>query len=85
MDYWGTRDINQRMGWKHPMTPVRQMKLNGFLMFKRRRGKHPRLYWYSNDQLIAALEVACCKADRERLMAAEKEKDEMKSSVNKMR
>jgi hypothetical protein len=74
MEYWGIKEINARMGWKHPTTPVEQLKQNGFLMFKRRRGKYPRLYWYTNDSLIAAYEIARCKADRDRLLEAEAKK-----------
>jgi hypothetical protein len=77
-EYWGIKEINARMGWKHPTTPARQMKQNGFLMFMRRRGKHPRRVWYTNDQLISSWEIARCKADRDRLLEEEVKKDQMK-------
>ena len=79
-EYWGLKEICDRMQWKHPTTPVRQMKQSGFLMFMRRRGKHPRRIWYTNDQLIAAWEIARCKADREAFLEA----DEMKRSIGKV-
>lgn len=83
-DYWGLRAIRERMDWKHSTTPVRQVKQNGFLMFMRRRGKHPRRIWYTNDQLITAWEIARSKADREALLEAECKADEMKRSVDKI-
>ena len=72
-DYWGLESICGRMGWHHHDTPVRQLKSEGFLMFKRRRGKHPRVYWYTNDSLISAWEIAKCKAERETLLERDKQ------------
>jgi len=72
-EFWGLSQICQRMGWRHHSTPVRQMKENGFLMFRRRRGKHPRIYWYTNSSLISAWEVAMCKAAREQLLERDKQ------------
>jgi hypothetical protein len=69
MNYWGLKAICERMGWKDPSTPVRQFRDNGFLMYRRRRGKHPKPVWYTNDQLIAAWEIAQCKLAREALLA----------------
>jgi len=67
-EFWGLSEICQAMSWRHHSTPINQMKANGFLMFRRRRGKHPRIYWYTNSSLISAWQVAMCKADRERLI-----------------
>ena len=75
-EYWGLEAICGRMGWHHHSTPVRQLKSEGFLMFKRRRGKHPRLWWYSNDSLISAWEIACCKAGREELLERDEQRGE---------
>ena len=41
-EYWGLEAICDRMGWKDRRAPVRQMVKSGFLMYQRRRGKHPR-------------------------------------------
>jgi hypothetical protein len=68
-DHWGLKAICERMGWKDLSTPVRQFRDNGFLMYRRRRGKHPKPLWYTNDQLIAAWEIAQCKVAREALLA----------------
>jgi len=84
-EYWGLKAICARNGWKHPTTPVRQIKQNGFLMFQRRRGKHPRRIWYTNDQLIAAWEISRCKADRDGLLQRQSRQDEMNGSVDRLR
>ena len=68
-DYWGLKAICDRMSWKDLNTPVRQFRDNGFLMYRRRKGKYPKKVWYTNDQLIAAWEVAQCKVAREELLA----------------
>jgi len=68
-DYWGLKAISERLGWKDLSTPIRQFKNNEFLMYKRRRGKHPKQLRYTNDQLVTAWEVAQCKVAREALLA----------------
>jgi hypothetical protein len=68
-DHWGLKAICTRMDWKDLSTPVRQFRDNGFLMYRRRRGKHPKPLWYTNDQLIAAWEIAQCRVAREALLA----------------
>jgi hypothetical protein len=70
-EYWGLKAICSRMGWCHPSTPVNQMRDQGFLMMMRRRGSNPRRYWYTNDDLILAWQIACCKVDRARVLARE--------------
>ena len=40
-------------------------------MYRRRKGKHPKPVWYTNDQLITAWEIAQCKVAREALLAKE--------------
>jgi hypothetical protein len=71
MNYWGLKAICKRMGWKDLSTPVRQFRDNGFLMYRRRKGKHPKPVWYTNDQLITAWEIAQCKVAREVLLTKE--------------
>jgi hypothetical protein len=74
-EYFGARAICDRMSWAHPSTVPRQVRLYGFLAYQRRRGQNPRRYWYTNDQLITAWEIARCKADREKLLEREAAKD----------
>src|SRR5262245_31870104 len=68
-EYWGLKAICERLSWKDLNTPVRQFRDNGFLMYRRRKGKYPKKVWYTNDQLITAWEVAQCKVAREELLA----------------
>ena len=70
-EYWGLKAICERKGWKDLNTAVRQFRDNGFLMYRRRKGKHPKPVWYTNDQLITAWEIAQCKLAREALLAKE--------------
>ena len=67
--YWGLDSICQRMGWRDRRTPVRQMIQNAFIMYKRRRGKHPRRVWFTHEGLIQLWEVAMVRVQREELLA----------------
>ena len=73
-ELWGLREISRFMGWADPRTPIRALKREGFLMIRRRRGKHPRPVWYSNSDLIRAWMIAKAKADREMLLKREQAK-----------
>lgn len=68
MEYWGLKAICERMGWRSMRTPVRQFEQNEFLMFKIRRGSHPRLYWYTNEQLIRIWQIARVGVERKRML-----------------
>jgi hypothetical protein len=70
-EYWGAKEICSRMGWLHTSTVPRQIRQNGFLAYLRRWGSNPRRYYYTNDTLITAWEIACCRADREKLLEHE--------------
>ena len=73
-DYWGLREIADRMGWGCINTPVRQAKKYGFPMFTRRRGRHPRRIYYTNDALINTWEWTMCKFECQRLVEKERMK-----------
>ncbi len=73
-EFWGLRQIADRMGWGSVRTPLRQKKLNNFLMYRRRRGSSPRWLWYSNDGLIHTWEVALCQAQRDEMLHQEEKK-----------
>ena len=77
LEFWGLASICEAMSWRSQSTPIRQMKANGFLMFRRRRGKHPRIYWYTNSSLISSWQVAMCKADREQLLERDKQRGKL--------
>ena len=67
-EYYGLEAVCRRMGWKDRRAPVRQMIQSGFIMYQRRRGKHPRRIWYTHDGLIQLWEVAMAGAQREQLV-----------------
>ena len=67
-DYYGLEAICRRMGWRGLRVPVRQMIKSGFLMYQRRRGKHPRRIWYTHDGLIQVWEVAIAQVQRAQLV-----------------
>lgn len=67
-DYWGLRAICERMGWRSTGTPVKALIRTGFPILLRRRGSHPRLIYYTNDQLITAWEFALVRSQREELL-----------------
>jgi len=69
------------MGWKSLRTPLRQKRLNNFLMYRRRRGSSPRWLWYSNSQLIMAWQVAMCKAQRDDMVQEEEEDQRQQTPV----
>ena len=73
-DYWGLKAICERMGWRDLKTPVRQLKTTAFFMFRRRKGSHPRLVWYTNEALIRHWEVIRVKLERDRLLARDAER-----------
>jgi len=73
-EYWGLHQIAHRMGWGSLKTPLRQKRLNNFLMYRRRRGSSPRWLWYSNDGLIHAWEIALCQAQRDEMLHKEEKK-----------
>ena len=73
-ELWGLHQICAHLGWKDPKTPIRAMKREGFLMFRRRRGSHPRLVWYTNSGLVHAWMIAKAKVERERVLAREAER-----------
>ena len=77
-DYYGLSAICERMGWRDPKTPVRQLKATGFFMYRRRRGSHPRMMWYTNEGLIWHWELTRVKLDRERLLARDAERQARK-------
>jgi hypothetical protein len=64
------------MGWNDPRSPVQAHLREGFPMFPRRKGQHPRKVYYSNDSLIAAWELAKAKIHRDRLLASLQSKPE---------
>lgn len=67
-DYWGLRDISERMGWRYERTAYRQFLLNAFPIFKRRNSQgRPR--WYTNDNLIEKWELGRVHLERERIIA----------------
>ena len=67
-EYWGLEAICQRMNWKDRRTPVREMVNHAFLMYKRRRGKHPRRLWYTHEGMIGTWEIVMCQHHREQLI-----------------
>ncbi len=67
-EYWGLEAICERMGWRDSRAPVRQMIQSGFLMYRRRHGKHPRRIWFTHDGLIHTWEMASCAVQREQLV-----------------
>ena len=75
-DYWGLEAICERMGWRDSRAPVRQMVKNGFLMYQRRRGKHPRRIWYTNENLVGLWETTMAKLQREALLRRMRERNE---------
>ena len=79
-EYWGLAAICKRMSWKHPDTPIRQMKQHGYLMMKRRRGQNPRMWWYTDDNLIRMWMMAQCEVARDRAVAKDKAKHKTKQS-----
>ncbi len=70
--YWGLRAICDRMGWRSLRTPIRQWEDFGFFMFKIRKDLHPRLYWYTNDQLINTWQISRVGVERKRMLAERK-------------
>ncbi len=70
---WGRRAIADYMGWRDPRTPLQAMKREGLLMFRRRRGSHGRVVWYSNSDLIKAWMISRAQMDRERLLGRERQ------------
>ncbi len=72
-EYWGLRRIADKMGWKDERTAISELKNNGFLIYKRRRGKH--FLWFTEDSLIQLWELQRVKINREEL----REKPRIKS------
>ena len=48
---------------------MRDYKYRGLPLLKRRRGSHPRLIWYTNDQLLNLWQVTVVKHQREQILA----------------
>ena len=68
MHYWGLPAIAERLGLKHHEAVLRLYRHAGLPIWKRRRGSHPRLVWYSYETLLVAWQLAQCKAQRDRMV-----------------
>ena len=70
-ELWGLETIASYAGWKDRRSPVRAMKREGFLMFRRRRAGHPKPIWFTTKGLVHVWMISKCKVDRERLLEQE--------------
>jgi hypothetical protein len=81
-ELWGLAEIAKHMGWRDLRTPVRAFEWEGFPMYKRRRGSHPRLWYFTTTRLVMAWMVARCGMDRERLQRQRAERRERRGSAS---
>jgi len=73
-EFWTLAAIAKRMNWRDRKTPIKKMLNEGFPMYRRRRGSHPRPVWHTNDGLIARWEWSRVQVELERLKNREVEK-----------
>jgi hypothetical protein len=63
MHYWGLEAIAKRLDVK-PGSILRMYEHEQLPLLKRRRGAHPRLWWYTSDQLLNIWQVVIIKLQR---------------------
>ena len=71
--------ICKRMGWKKSETAIRKLVNEGFMMYRDKTGRPPRVRWTTSDELITLWEVARCKVSREHVVKSGKYERVLKS------
>ena len=64
-EFWGLEAICKRLGVRNHKTVMVYYTNYGLPMLKRRRGSHPRLWWWTVDEMLLAWQLKMCQMGRE--------------------